>query len=975
MMRFRSRRFLLLGLFPLVLFTFSAFVHSTPTAPKTTHSCTSSQYFDTAALICRDCPTNQESDPDLDGLACRCVKWSSTTSLAYRKVVGSDGSSFTCTACASSSYVVSRDGETCMTCSGTIANGECVCGANEIVVESNAAGVLLGSKTCLECPTDSYVSSSDLYTCAKCPDPNRMTRTAGVSCVCPTGFTTHRGSCVYSTYASNVPTSGASTVSYGSGTVISDVFEQLYLPSAVRCKYESNVTACQILANLCVLQLYETSKPACSIYRDAIGTKGQNGVPSWPMGGVPFLYYSGGEDDVVKDKDLIQKTMKLGDDLTFYLAEYQLDGSFLGFSKIGSELQLCPKKPQDAALFLDVGSNMINKCFFVAANILEYSETRFYEMYFLDSDGILKGVPVVLSDYSSSSYVNRFFMYDNIAGKTAASSTPEIIRFAETVELRYLVQSEDYSKIYAPLLTIKYTDMKSSGLSAPTENFNNVTTLTKKSGTTEVTFTSVFTMDWADFLLRLTVSVIVLGLLALGIWVFRMFVFARLRQNSTIDVEFLINAFLTLISILSDAFFMLIWLMALFIFLFYKFQPTITVLLPEEGDRTLFLVLMIICLSGKFLYMIIILWYQSHYDIFFVDWEKSRGRLLSKKPDKKGQMAPVSVWRTLFVCNEWNEIQTVRWTDLEFTLLVLFLLWHGFGLIYLAKPQPGTEDLEMGDTDPLLRFALTTTTWIAFAVFQIVSKKAFIYRFLSHPIGDFVDLCSIANVSVLILQEPTHGFYIHGRSAHSHADATMMELRNNLAKEEEGLVSTRGMMPDSDVQTFEVFATAAVREEVNTKLLVPIARNIAAVQNAPRVRGDRQKQSLLPPKEIVRGYHAVNRYLQNLVDSIQTNPDQVREKTFWQKAFGTPPDVQAAQKDFFFYDETMGFRKVLFHGVEHHLLFFNILVFSIIDYFLDNTFAAGCIVYVLENMLKGVRSWLGKRNITMKTLIDGRFFI
>ena len=40
---------------------------------------------------------------------------------------------------------------------------------------------------------------------------------------------------------------------------------------------------------------------------------------------------------------------------------------------------------------------------------------------------------------------------------------------------------------------------------------------------------------------------------------------------------------------------------------------------------------------------------QSHIDIFFIDWEK-----VKKNDEKK-----ISVWRTYFVANEWNELQVV----------------------------------------------------------------------------------------------------------------------------------------------------------------------------------------------------------------------------------------------------------------------------------------------------------------------------
>ena len=49
-------------------------------------------------------------------------------------------------------------------------------------------------------------------------------------------------------------------------------------------------------------------------------------------------------------------------------------------------------------------------------------------------------------------------------------------------------------------------------------------------------------------------------------------------------------------------------------------------------------------------------------DIFFVDWERPRGKI-SSSGDAKQQVqseTPVSIWRTYFIANEWNEIQTTR---------------------------------------------------------------------------------------------------------------------------------------------------------------------------------------------------------------------------------------------------------------------------------------------------------------------------
>lgn len=54
-------------------------------------------------------------------------------------------------------------------------------------------------------------------------------------------------------------------------------------------------------------------------------------------------------------------------------------------------------------------------------------------------------------------------------------------------------------------------------------------------------------------------------------------------------------------------------------------------------------------------------------DIFFLDWEKPR-RVLAKGGGRE-EPGPVSAWRTLLVANEWNELQTARFTCPTFTLL------------------------------------------------------------------------------------------------------------------------------------------------------------------------------------------------------------------------------------------------------------------------------------------------------------------
>lgn len=58
-----------------------------------------------------------------------------------------------------------------------------------------------------------------------------------------------------------------------------------------------------------------------------------------------------------------------------------------------------------------------------------------------------------------------------------------------------------------------------------------------------------------------------------------------------------------------------------------------------------------------------------------------------------------------------------------------------------------------------------------------------IERLVLDPFHNMIDLCSIANISVLALTHPLHGYYIHGRSVHGQADTDMAEMNQFLHKE------------------------------------------------------------------------------------------------------------------------------------------------------------------------------------------------
>lgn len=51
---------------------------------------------------------------------------------------------------------------------------------------------------------------------------------------------------------------------------------------------------------------------------------------------------------------------------------------------------------------------------------------------------------------------------------------------------------------------------------------------------------------------------------------------------------------------------------------------------------------------------------------------------------------------------------------------------------------------------------------------------------------DFMDLCSVSNISLLIMDQNFHGYYLHGQAPWVSSDLLMSELKEKLDMEEMG---------------------------------------------------------------------------------------------------------------------------------------------------------------------------------------------
>jgi meckelin len=98
-------------------------------------------------------------------------------------------------------------------------------------------------------------------------------------------------------------------------------------------------------------------------------------------------------------------------------------------------------------------------------------------------------------------------------------------------------------------------------------------------------------------------------------------------------------------------------------------------------------------------------------------------------------------------------------------------------------------------------------------IIQYLVYILFTQGFVEDKLMNFIDLCSVSNISLFVLIEDHYGYYIHGRSPHGTADVPMSDMLTNLERESKRMSSTRGLQAKSNEQTFIVKLDRSCREQ------------------------------------------------------------------------------------------------------------------------------------------------------------------
>nr|XP_054374647.1 meckelin isoform X5 [Pongo abelii]XP_054374648.1 meckelin isoform X5 [Pongo abelii] len=776
-------------------------------------------------------------------------------------------------------------------------------------------------------------------------------------------------------------------------SLTSEWFAKYLQSSAAACWVYANLTSCQALGNMCVMNMnsYDFATfDACRlfqfIFENTAGLSTVHSILFWRQN-LPWLFYGdqlGLAPQVLSSTSLPTNFSFKGENqntkLKFVAASYDIRGNFLKWQTLeGGVLQLCPDTETRLNAAYSFGTTYQQNCEIPISKILiDFPTPIFYDVYLEYTDENqhqhILAVPVlnlnlqhnkifVNQDSNSGKWLltRRIFLVDAVSGReNDLGSQPRVIRVATQISLSvHLVPNTINGNIYPPLITIAYSDIDIKDAN---------------SQSVKVSFSVTYEMDHGEAHVQTDIALGVLGGLAVLASLLKTAGWKRRIGSPMIDLQTVMKFLVYYAGDLANVFFIITVGTGLYWLIFFKAQKSVSVLLPMPVQEERFVTYVGCAFALKALQFLHKLISQITVDIFFIDWERPKGKVLKAVEGEGGVRSatvPVSIWRTYFIANEWNEIQTVRKINSLFQVLtVLFFLevvgFKNLALMDSSSSLSRSPPSYIAPYSRILRYAVSAALWLAIGIIQVMFFAVFYERFIEDKIRQFVDLCSMSNISVFLLSHKCFGYYIHGRSVHGHADTNMEEMNMNLKREAENLCSQRGLVPNTDGQTFEIAISNQMRQHYDRIHETLIRKNGPA-----RLLSS----SASTFEQSIKAYHMMNKFLGSFIDHVHKEMDYfIKDKLLLERILGME-FMEPMEKSIFYNDEGYSFSSVLYYGNEATLLIFDLLFFCVVDLACQNFILASFLTYLQQEIFRYIRNTVGQKNLASKTLVDQRFLI
>ena len=713
--------------------------------------------------------------------------------------------------------------------------------------------------------------------------------------------------------------------------------------------------------------------------------------------------------------------------LEMYMAKYHLNGTLVGFNFTSDELLFCSRKKEDKTNFLKFGNNIKLSCHIDLMKFLDFrKQMYFYRFFIFDTitdkpNPIAKRIPILIQNIQHDNteeselefsdgtkikhklnkdlYVDKMFLFDNLSGFKTENDNKLVFSSKDSKDkFKYLTYAKkiqfevelnkDEKKIYRPVIKVFYSTRKYEDIM----NFPSA----------HVEFISEYKQDISSFMRTALGLLIAIIVVVIALVIYRMYVWTKLNPRALIQEHYVLSFICTMFFKLCKFFglimFFYLYLLTCYWSIFYKGQYKLYLLLPPLSQYEEYYMKFDIAFGISFglyiIYMCYRLYCQLNFDIFFIDWEPEKEIFINNLSVQEHNTIESrntyyrGAWRLLHVANQFHALECRRNISFYFgyCFLLTFYYFHKADWRFGEQHVPITEYIEYSENNYILRHCITTS------VIGIVGACMFLFRFLVHcwlpyKETEFVDLCSVANISVFILNEKLHGYYVHGKSIYGKADLNLWQLYQNLDSEGQNLQKERGIS-NEDQQDFEMYISVQMREIYEGLFLIQNETLFGQNQKkdekaAINQRQLRQLHLHFDAKgmsiNVLRNY--MNNQLKDQIEMVEASKS-ITEQTCIQKIMDYPPDnievmdvnrKNEKQRILLLKGTSRNFSDVLFSGMEFEWFIMDLYWFQMWMIALKDVEIAMLLTFICDQILYLVRVFIGEKNLSKKAVIDNRF--
>lgn len=378
------------------------------------------------------------------------------------------------------------------------------------------------------------------------------------------------------------------------------------------------------------------------------------------------------------------------------------------------------------------------------------------------------------------------------------------------------------------------------------------------------------------------------------------------------------------------------------------------------------------------------------FEVFFIDWESDKELIIKNmkgaKPEKyKG------AWRLFNLANQFHELETYNYFSCFFCFSFLICFWYFFDWRSYTSLSPHVEISKKSPDNFILQYFIATLILIVVGIGHIFFK--YLTLLITFPkIIKFVDLCVISNISILILNDTFHGYYIHGKNPSGKSDVSLDAISEMLEEENSNKVQTRGLDSIDDKEAYEIYISDKFRDEID---------NLVNLQSSNKPRRkinvtDEEYHNLKKHFEKFRRYLAtvnkeerlitlgnirklINAEMKDKIIKITSEPSKyIQMMTRMHRFFDMPPielTGNTREDIVMFKDQNYNFKKVFINGIEWEYFIWWVYIFLFV-FLVSKSVGLGVFITVLiDYIVVTCRRYFGEKNICSKALIDDKFII